>query len=407
MPVVNRRQPLVPANMRAADVAARLTESIAPMQQARTISAFRVQGFQCILYNRLQQGRICPCSSKSATLEKLSPDGKASTGAINRVLTGNTNFGISDYNPQSTPGNQGQGPTAASNMDNPWLGDLTKMGDWEDEDVNVVQDIPGFADNGQHSPDLDDIFGAFDLTHLGLTDVSCPICFGSNYIGGYSVFRGFRNVLVAQDFQSTGFIDVGTWSLGAGTHKAQVVLPRGVRGLDAFRVFNDRAPVQFKLKIDGVDTAGKSLLQFFDGGAHVLEIQTTVSMTHLEIQGALSTESVYFEFPRKAKSGDISFLEKTEPFQLLLSPDVPHIDTLDIVIESQQGMVLVVGTTNPWETGRMNPLGLECQVRVAQPQELWHLLPARLPLQSDRPSHPATPSKSTALSGVGIKSFKF
>lgn len=406
MPVVNRKSPLTPQNARASDVAKRMTEHIAPMKQAQQLSAFRVQGFQCVLYNQLKQGRQCPCCTKNATVNKLSPDGKADLGAINRVITGQLDFGITSYNPQSVPGNQGQGPTS-SNPNDPWAGDLTKIGNWDGTDVNLMQDEPGLGDTGQFSPDLGDLFGDFDLSHLGITDVSCPICFGSTYIGGYSVFRGFRQVFIGQDFETTSTIDIETWALSPGTHTIQVVLPRGANQLDAFRIMNGRRSAPFQLAIDGVPTAGKNLLQYFDGQAHTLTITTKSEMTHLEIQGALSTESVYFEFPRRANSQDISLLEKMEPFQLLMSPDVPQLDVLDVVIESQQGKALVVGAVNPWETHRRNPLGIECQVRVAQPQELFNILPVRNPLIGDRASYPATPAKSEMLSGVGIKSFKF
>lgn len=406
MPIVNKRSPLTPANMRAADVAAKLTESITPMQQARTLSAFRVQGFQCILYNRLQQGRQCPCCTKSATVAKLSPDGKADLGVINRVLTGNPQFGIADYNPQGTIGNQGQGPTS-SNPNNPWLGDLTKPGSWDSDSVNLVTEKPTLGDDGQFSPDMEDLFGDFDMSHLGLTDISCPICFGSNYIGGYTPFRGFRSVFIGQDFETASFLDMETWALSPGQHTITTVLPAGVQHLDAFRVMNGRIAVPFELSIDGVSTQGKALRQFFDGRKHTLMLTVRSEMTHLEIQGSLSTESVYFEFPRRARSADISQLEKTEPFQILMSPDVPQLDTLDVIVESQTGMVLVVGTVNPWETAKRNPLGIECQVRASQPQELWTILPVRNPRIGDKPSHPATPAKTQMLSGVGINSFQF
>jgi hypothetical protein len=406
MPFVSKRSPLTPANARAADVASRLSESISPMQQQRMIAAFRVQGFQCILYNRLQQGRPCPCCTKNATVNKLSPDGKADVGAINRVITGQPNFGITTYNPQMNTGPQGQGPTSA-NPNDPWAGDLTKPGKWDTDDVNFVADDPMLGDNGQFSPDLEDIFGDFDMTQLGFTDISCPVCFGTMYVGGYSVFRGMRHVLIPQDFKSASTIDIETWALEPGRHTARVALPKGANQIDAFRIMNGRKPAPFQLLIDGVSTQGKNLLQFFDGREHELTVITTSDMTHMEIQAALSTESVYFEFPRRQNSDDISKLERMEPFQLLMSPDVPQIDVLDVVVESQQGKTLVVGAVNPWETHRRNPLGIECQVRVSQPQELFNILPVRNPLIGDRASYPATPAKSEMLSGVGIKSFKF
>lgn len=405
MPIVNKRAALTPANGRASDVAQRLTESIAPIQQQRTVAAFRVQGIQCILYNRLTQGRQCVCCTKPATATKLSPDGKADLGSINRIITGADNFGVTTYNPQREQGNQWQGRTSTSA--DPWKGDLVSIGSLDDQDVNLVQDGPGLGDTGQFSPDFDNLFKDLDTSLLGLTDVSCPICFGSTFIGGYSVFRGFRTVLVPQDFKTSAFIDPKTWEMSAGAHTARIVLPKGANGLDAFRVMRGRNSVPFNLLIDGQSAAGRHLLPYFDGREHSLTIEVEEAMTHLEIQGSLSTESTYFEFPRRPKNGDIALLEKTDPFQLLLSPDVPQLDTLDVIVESQKGKALVVGSTNPWETHRRNPLGWECQVRVAQPQELFNILPVRNPKIGMAPARPTAPTKTEVSSGVGIKSFTF
>ena len=47
---------LLPANQRAADVAANAVEGIMPVLQQRTNAAFRVQGMTAIIYKRLFTG---------------------------------------------------------------------------------------------------------------------------------------------------------------------------------------------------------------------------------------------------------------------------------------------------------------------------------------------------------------
>ena len=66
-----------------------------------------------------------------------------------------------------------------------------------------------------------------------------------------------------------------------------------------------------------------------------------------------------------------------EPFQIVLSPNVPTINSQDIIVESQLGKVLVVQSVNTWKSRQRSILGWEIQVRVIQPQELYRILPPR------------------------------
>lgn len=408
MPIMDRRSNLTPANTRAADVAARMVEHIVPMQQQKSMAAFRVQGIQGVLYNRLTQGRRCTCNTKNNTTNTLSPDGKASTGAMNRILTGATNFGVSNYNssPEDDFNSFSDGPTSANDHLSKWLGDLNIVGD-QDGNTNQVDIGPSVGDNGQSSPDLVDLFSGFDLSHLGITDVSCPICFGSGYIGGYSMFRGSRVVLVPSDFSTTSTYELPKFALSPGAHNATITFPRGAVGMDAFRVMLNDKPVDAKFWIDGVDATNRRMLNWCDGRPHQLVVDTKSPMTHVEIQFALSNEPVYFEIPKLTKTADISFLEQQEPFQIIVSPDVPVLQSMDLITESQMGKVLIVSTVNPWNTRNRAMLGHECQVRVAQPQELWRIMPFRRPLTAQKTTDMATPSRSRPLSGTAVKGFAF
>jgi hypothetical protein len=118
-------------------------------------------------------------------------------------------------------------------------------------------------------------------------------------------------------------------------------------------------------------------LNVCDGGPHLLQATFDGEFTHLEIQFNLSTESVYFEFPRRNIGSDTSLLEQMEPFQIVLSPNVPTINSMDVIVESQLGKVLVVQSVNTWKSRHRSLLGWEVQVRVIQPQELFRILPVR------------------------------
>jgi hypothetical protein len=234
---------------------------------------------------------------------------------------------------------------------------------------------------------------------MGITDISCPICFGSGYVGGYQAFRGFRRVMVPSDMQTSSIYMLPKLTLTPGTHTCSLVLPKGVLSLDVVRTFDEAQVTLSKFYVDGVDMTNRSWLPYFNGQLHTITIQTTQPLTHFEIQGAVSNEPVYFEFPKRANSSDISLLEQAEPFQVLLSPDCPDINTLDVIAEGQLGKLLVVQGVNDWYTKQRRMLGTECQVRVAQPQELFRILPQRKTMgQKATITSPVTKSKPSGFS---------
>lgn len=407
MPVLDRKSPgLVPNNARNADVASRLIDQIAAMQQQRTQAAHRVQGIPAILYSRINQGRPCLCHKHNNETARLSPDGKASTGAINRAIAGNTNFGISKYNPQEQDIELDpyDAPTSPLGV-NQWGGDLNIVGGIEVGN-NQVEIEATMGDNGQFSPDFDDMFKNFDMSTLGFSDVSCPICFGTGYVGGYSPFRTWRHVVVPTELQTDSFFDLPSFELSRGTHKVTVTLPKGAISVDAFRVMLNTKPVPATIYVDGTNITVNNypVIRFFDGRPHELTIECDGPLTHIELQAAVSSESVYFEIPKLTRTADISFLDQQEPFQIIVSPEIPSLQSLDIIAEQQLGKVLIVQQANQWNTKNKQMLGWDCQVRVAQPQELWNILPQRRTTSQKR-TMGSRPAKLTNLSGM--KGFTF
>ena len=408
MPIVDRSSRLVPANARNSDVARRLLEEVTPLQQARQLAAHRVQGIEALLYSGLHSGRQCPCMTANTDVAKLSPDGKASPGAINRVLSGNSNFGISPYDPRT--------PLADPNVadDQGQVSPMDELKDWfgvenrVQDRANQIETVPTVGDDGQFSPDLDDMFGDIDMSQLGISDVSCPICFGTHYVGGYSPFRSWRQVLIAKDFATNSYFDLPTMNLTPGQHTAQITLPKGAIKLESFTAYNGALQAKATLALDGTTITPSNVLTFCDGLPHTLAITSTDPFTHFEAQFAMSAEPIYFEIPKLMRNADISLLEQQEPFQIVVSPDVPHMHSLDIIAESQLGKILVVTSVNPWNTRTRQMLGWECQVRVAQPQELWRILPFRPPITGQKTVRSATvPNRSKVTSGLGLKEFKF
>jgi hypothetical protein len=387
MPVLDTTNMQVPsANARAADVAEKAIKEIMPEMQQRYMSAFRPQGVQCIHYNRLNVGRKCNCQSTQKQINGLlGKDGKADIGTINSIITGNKDFGV-------TPYNLNQSRVTGNNTETSPLSPLNKFQGVFDIITDNVE-IPmadllggrpsGVGDNGAvEAVTIEEMVADFDAGSLGFTDVACPICFGTGFVGGFTPFHGHRQVLTVMDLQinPTGKLDLlkSPFVAEASSFNVIVKLPRGAIGVDIFRVLNGAEPTGASISIDGNSIKSISqILSYCDGRQHLIAATNLSRFTHLEMQFALSTESVYFEFPRRPSSANTTLLEQTEPFQIILSPNLPTISSQDIIVEQMLGKILVVQNVNPWNSRERNILGWEAMVRVIQPMEAYRLLPAR------------------------------
>lgn len=377
---------ILPANARAADVAEKAIKEIIPVQQRRAYDAFRPQGITCIHYNHLTNGRKCNCQSGQKQINGLlDKDGKADIGTINEFITGGMSFDVTPYNrnqsraiPEAAGANGWTSPNAPVNKHQGVFDIVANEGDFPFADI---VEGPAVGDNGPiNNIDIDDLVGDFDASNMGFSEVSCGICFGTGFIGGYSPYHAHRQVLTVADLSIVGELDLlqRPWRATATSFSQKIILPRGAIAIDVFRVWNNVKPVNAQFTIDGSPiTNVVQILNKCDGLPHVIGATLNSEFTHLEMQFSLTTESVYFEFPKRPSSADTSLLEQMEPFQIILSPNLPTIGSMDIIVESQLGKVLVVQNVNPWESRQRNTLGWEAQVRVIQPQEIYRILPLR------------------------------
>lgn len=387
MPFVdNTNNRVLAANARAADVAEKAVKEIMPVMQQRNYDAFRVQGIEAIHYNRLSSGRKCVCQSVQKQVNGLlGKDGKADIGTINALITGNTDFGVTPYNfnQQRVTGQTGQ--TSPQAPVNKYQGVFDLLSDGQELPLADLlgERKSGFGDNGPvDATNIDEMVADFDASSFGFSDIACPICFGTGYVGGYTPYHGHRQVLTTTDLQiePTGRLDLTKAPFVAYAKSFNVILklPRGAIGIDVFRVLNGAEPVGAVFSIDGTTlTNSMQVLNFCDGKQHLLNASNLSEFTHLEMQFNLSTESVYFEFPKRPSSNNTALLEQTEPFNIILSPNVPIMESRDIIVEQMLGKILVVQNVNPWNSRDRNVIGWEAQVRVIQPQELYRIMPGR------------------------------
>ncbi len=392
MPVIKpSNNQVLPANARASDVATKAVNEILAAQQSRYMSALRVQGYQGILYCRLEQGQKCTCKASRKHLNtRLGEDGKASIGDINKLLTGSMTFDVTPYGstfiPKDDPLSHVVSPEAPGDAFQ-GVFDVVARDPHTYPNVRVPTE-EDFGDNGPIDPTfrVEDLVGDFDSDVVGVSDVACAVCFGTSFVGGYAPFQGYRRVYPVNDlFVALGnsALDVTKipWSaMTQGTVTITTLFPRGCVGVDSFKVYNSITPVPANFTVDGRPISQVTdLLKSCDGKLHdvAFTFDQPTEWTHLEVQFSLSRESPFFELPKLVQGSDTGVLDKTEPFQIILGPNVPVLRTEDIIVEQTFGKVLIVQNSNMWNTRNRNTLGWECTVRVTQPQEWYRILPKR------------------------------
>ena len=392
MPVVSRsNNRILPANSRAADVAAKTIRELTDVQQRRHYSAFVPQGIAGILYSRLEQGMKCTCQSAQAHLgHRLGLDGKAPEGALQSLMMGIPvsagDYGEDDIDPLTdvtspfAPANKHQGvfDTHANDNDDVFSMRTVPLDGFENPET--------FLDDGpQSAQDIDELVGDFDPGLAGYSDAACPVCFGSGYVGGYAPMHAYRVVAPCNsplvELGADSEIDASTrpWRAVSERIRIVTVLPRGVVGIDCCRIMNGRKSVGVAFTVNGVPLTAMSLLAACNGGAAVIEARFDVptQWTHFELQLVQTGQSMLFELPRLPRSSDLSKLDTTTPFQVTISPNVQIVREQDVIVESMFGRPLFVSSVNPWNTRDRNVLGHEVEVRVAQPEEIFTILPRR------------------------------
>lgn len=384
MPVLNlSNNQLLPPNQRAADVAAKAVEGIVPIQQQKMAAAFRVQGVQCIIYHQLHNGRKCSCQASGYKLNaRLGKDGKAPSTLINQLLTGG-DFGISNYDGSPLQAQKTaekiDGDVLAYSGPDPMSSELPTI--WNSARDNEF-DKEAVGDDGIHRNEtLEPEYNGFDYDALSFGDFSCPVCYGSGYVGGYAIYNGHRLVVPCEDMNigGTGVLNVedSPYSATASQISFEVVLPKGVVAIDACRLLNNWDVVNAEgAMIDGLPLSDLVIKAKCDGRKHIIayRFKEPTTFTHFEFQANLSKKSAYLEFPKLSKSSRMDLIDRIDDFQLLLSPEIPMIRMQDIICDCMLGKAYYVQNATIWNTRERQLLGWECNVRVIQPQEsFWHL----------------------------------
>ena len=401
-------------NARAADVARATLDAVIPIQNRKQDAAFLVNGYTGVLYSYLTAGTKCACQSKRKAINtRLNEQGKAPPGVINEMLVPGKTFGVRAYgthrkSDDALKAASSPTPSVSFTVDigpheAPVL--LSSLFDESDLDTSSRSPLGSLHDRSSAASGLDaDVatvlieddpdatsnrMSDFDGGLFGYTDISCPCCFGSGFLGGYSILSGVRYVLNFQDpsivLPSIAVISVEKEipPIISDSVAWTVLLPAGVESVDAIRLWNVTTPVNSGIiSVDGSPlTKQAELLLYCDGRQHIISVNfsETVEFTHLEIQLNQSTFPANFELPKLSKGSNVTLRETTDPFSISLSPRIPAVKTMDVIVESTFGKALQVKSVTGINTRQYSTMGWEVEVRPTQPQELFWMLPRRSP----------------------------
>lgn len=216
-------------------------QRLAPAINEQLDNSLQVNSYEVLVYNRLKTGLPCSCCGGDGKppASLLDADGNASPSTINEMLTGGA-FGILDYgdDKDAQTGRKTVKDTVATRP-NATAERLVKP-DEADFDSNGYVNATG-GDDGRNMDDIP--LNPFAEGHL----VSCPVCFGTGFVGGYAVANSWRQVvsavspnLVMEDGEINTLSkpwEFVLYSPGANV-QFDVQLPAGAIQVDAARVFD-------------------------------------------------------------------------------------------------------------------------------------------------------------------------
>lgn len=391
---------ILPTNSRAVDVARQAIHDLAPIQQRKYANAFEVDSYEAVVYTKLTQGVPCSCMAhRSAVATLLDEEGKLAQGTMNQLLTGGLEFEVRRYGTRT--GNREdkraeRGQNAAEEGEAPRNEPLLpgarrlidadyKAIDLDDEVATEIVSTEDVAVNGPVRPQtLDDIVGDFD-TDLSLSESTCLVCYGSGFVGGYSVLGGWRACLSTQWVPAakvTGTIEANRQphAFYATEVQFKITIPKNIVYLDAFRFWNNQDRVYpSEVTIDSLPYSVELFAAFCDGREHTITVtfEELTYFTHLEIQVCQTRHPARIEFPKLTQGSDLRFEDPTEDVQINASPLVPNLQRWDVVVESSRGKAFQISSATFWNDSHRNVHGWDCNARVVQPSEVVGNLPRR------------------------------
>lgn len=413
MPVQHFRNPRqLPSNNRAIDPARKALEKIVPYQQKKYEAAFYVNPVEIILYSRMLGGLECACTfgdHNAPAAPILGPDGQASPATIQTLLTG-SRFGITEYASVMDDATSSQFRSISQNPMTDKHGlDLTTIKKSRNDPNGMYDPVDGLSASNSVIDGLDDETPSdFENNEVESEQLnrsirstdnhSCPICFGSGYVGGYNVQNGWRRVIDARESSLTlhnAEIDAVAIPnkflvTSTGYVEFQIVFPKHVVSIDAFRVMNGKYSSKnskLSVRLPNSNTlidpsSSAAIKSFCDGNTRIVRVHSLspldgLEFTHVEFQFNLSEQPLLAEFPKFGENTDLNLLDELAEVQINMSSRVVSLHSEDVVFESSMNRIWQVTAAQFYRDHNQNVIGWDCNARVFQPYEVQTILPTR------------------------------
>lgn len=388
MPIQHRSNRVLHArNSKSVAIAQQKIQQVADMAQEQYVNALAVNGYDALIYNRLTSGRRCTCSTvfNHAATQVLDSNGHATEAHIQSLLTG-AEFSIEDYGVQVNPKPSATGIQMIKSLS--------------------PEDYPVESIYGRHkvSPEMSDplatdvvetqnLEDAFAEVNLGaVTAQKCALCYGSTYVGGYSLHNGNRFVLDATyptcelmgyTVANETYPNLLKRTDNSGYIAFIVTLPVGVVSVDRIKVWNNSTELNsYALRIGTnltnlttLDTG--TILEYATGTPCLIVVSEVDDFSHVELQFNMSTVPTYIEYPRLSKTGDLSVLEAIDSVQIIVSPLVPSVQPWDIIVDNVFKKSWRVTSSNWFNDRNLNVHGWDVQARLVQSYEVFTGLSGR------------------------------
>lgn len=368
-------------NTRVVPIAQSRLDQVADLAQEQYVNALSVNGYDALVYSRLTNGRRCTCSHvlELKAGQILDEKGNATESHIQSLLTG-ADFSIEDYatmrnpNPNATV----QGIRVIQPEDY-----VTGKTPFKPHRENLELDDP-FVTEVTTLQSMEDAFAEVNLGAVSAQ--KCSICYGSGFVGGYSLHNGNRFVLdvtydkvtysgysVAQEVYPNLF----TQQDEQGYIQFDITLPVGILSVDRVQLWNNSLPVKGATLRIGTNLTNlitlteDTVLTYATGLPCIIVVSDADSFSHLELQFNMSSVHTYIEYPRLTKTGDLSVLDAIDSVQLVVSPQVMNVQAWDIIVDNVFKKSWRVTSSNWFNDRKMNIHGWDVSARLVQPYEVF------------------------------------
>lgn len=368
-------------NTKAVPVAQKRLDQVADLAQEQYNNALSVDGYDALVYGRLTTGRRCTCSTvfNHATEQILDEKGNATEEHIQSLLTG-SEFSIEDY---ATTGNTTSNPNFSPTMGMRVITPKSSVEKKAPYKPTISEDDP-FGTDLNSVQTIDDAFAEVNLGSVSAN--KCSLCYGSGFVGGYSLHNGNRFVLDSTyelkecrgyAIMQEQYPNLFDQADSLGEVRFTVTLPIGILSVDRIQVWNNNVAVKGAVVRIGTSLANliplddATLLTFATGTPCFIVVSEADKFSHLELQFNLSSIHTYIEYPRLTKTGDLSVLEAIDSVQVVVSPLVLNVQPWDIIVDNVFKKSWRVTSSNWFNDRKMNIHGWDCQARLVQPYEVF------------------------------------